>query len=250
MSRFLWEILEFMYAVISYWQAFVTGGFVMAVLFVYERLSGYELPGTFIPWGVVMFFLVSFFLAWREEHRKVLDIQEKLRSDRPSLMGSIEQMFSGSDANQHVSEIYLLMTVRSLGSPSIAEGWRLKIKSDTRDLNLVPTLIPDSHPILAFDKESDKFKEIAVFKHSDGIYDKAIIPIERGALIRGWLRYVIQDIPYEEIQKEGTKLIVTFEDITRRSYEAVYIMKNKDDPGDKKPSYFPGAGQPFKSGGD
>lgn len=73
------EILAFGWAVLSYWQALVTGGVVTALLEVAQRLFGWEIRRRHYFWlFVVAYFLAAFFLAWRDEHRAIRSLQQNL----------------------------------------------------------------------------------------------------------------------------------------------------------------------------
>src|SRR5713226_1809607 len=70
--RTLGEIGQFTWAVLMRWQALATGGIVTAILLVLERVFDMPLARRdFILVVIVCFFLAAFFLAWRDENRKV-----------------------------------------------------------------------------------------------------------------------------------------------------------------------------------
>lgn len=56
-------------AVFSYWQSYVTGGGITALTALYEKVTGQTLPRwIYLANFLVVFLLMSFFLAWRDEH--------------------------------------------------------------------------------------------------------------------------------------------------------------------------------------
>src|SRR6266446_496733 len=64
------ELWEFIKAVFSHWQAYVTGGGITAVLQVWERLTGHSLSKrTYAVLVMVGFLLVAFFWAWSDKNQ-------------------------------------------------------------------------------------------------------------------------------------------------------------------------------------
>lgn len=70
MHATLAELWEFTWAVFSYWQSYVTGGAIMAIVGLFEKLTGRALPRwMYLVMFLVVFLPMSFFFAWRDEHR-------------------------------------------------------------------------------------------------------------------------------------------------------------------------------------
>jgi len=67
MANFLSDIGTFLWGVLSHWQAYMTGGIVMAVLFIYERLWNKTVSTRTVVWGIIAFFIAAFFMAWRDQ---------------------------------------------------------------------------------------------------------------------------------------------------------------------------------------
>jgi hypothetical protein len=78
------EIARFIWAVLSHWQAYATGGVVTGIVNVVERLSGKTLPKkAYALIFVIFFLLVAFFLAWHEQYEIALQVpilQSQLRA--------------------------------------------------------------------------------------------------------------------------------------------------------------------------
>jgi hypothetical protein len=65
------DILAFIWAVLSHWQSYATGGVVTGLIGVVERLSGKQLPKKlYLSIFVVSFLLAAFFMAWRDEYSR------------------------------------------------------------------------------------------------------------------------------------------------------------------------------------
>jgi hypothetical protein len=69
---------EFVVAVARQWGALATGGFVVALIGVYERLNGRPIAGRPFWIAIMISLVVAFFLVWRKERLTV----EKLSSAR------------------------------------------------------------------------------------------------------------------------------------------------------------------------
>lgn len=63
------EVIEFSKTVISYWGSWLTGGVLIALIWIYEHYRGQSLPWRVIAAIVALSFVVSVFLAWREQYR-------------------------------------------------------------------------------------------------------------------------------------------------------------------------------------
>jgi hypothetical protein len=216
----------------------------------YQKIRGKDLPKGYITWGTIVFLVVAFFMAWRDVRREADGLKQKLTeaytaltaeraSNTPNLVGALEQIVSGDSSELHGCQVFILMSVKNLGAPSVVEGWKIHIKSDAIDLNDIPTFIPDG-----FTLHSTGGNVVAKFNRNDAIYEKTIKPVERGGLVRGWLRFNLTGIPAERIRKAGTKISVSFEDVLKRQYTAT---RNITGEPSGKPTYMPGAEQPFKN---
>ena len=63
------EIVEFSKAIIGYWGSWLTGGVLIAIIWIYEHYKGDSLPWRVVFIVVVLSFVVAVFLAWREQYR-------------------------------------------------------------------------------------------------------------------------------------------------------------------------------------
>jgi hypothetical protein len=76
-AELLREIGLFLWSVFGYWQAYMTGGIVMALLGLYERLVRKTISFRTFLVAVFAFLLVAFFMAWRDQYRQRLGMEEK-----------------------------------------------------------------------------------------------------------------------------------------------------------------------------
>ena len=63
------ELIEFWRAVVGYWGSLLTGGIVIALLWLYEHYKGQSVPWRAIAVIAGLALLVAVFLSWREQYR-------------------------------------------------------------------------------------------------------------------------------------------------------------------------------------
>ncbi|MFN7928596.1 MAG: hypothetical protein U0Y68_11730 [Blastocatellia bacterium] len=266
MSELLHDILLFIYAVLTSLAGYLTGGLVIAAMFIYERIKNKPISMRTFWVGLVIFLFVSFFSAWRDEHTSVREatktvtemktqinetkqnltkeiesVKHDLTFERehniPKLSGNIDQVVIGDEPTLNQLQLLIQISVRNTGTPSIVDGWPVRIKSDSIDFTDKPTLVARDY--YASTRNNDVRLK---FQKGDFIYEKAVSPLANGARITGWLRYIIKGIPYSQINRTGTDITVSFYDITGQLYTTTYHLTDKQDT---HPSYIPGGGQPF-----
>ncbi len=78
------ELAQFLWACISRWGSYATGGVVTGLIHVYERLSSRTLPRrTYFLIFVVTFSIAACFMAWREQYERAQNA-EKALSQKPT----------------------------------------------------------------------------------------------------------------------------------------------------------------------
>jgi hypothetical protein len=70
MGALMRDILEFIVTVSRHWGRLMTGGFIVAVVGVYEHLTGRGIFGWPLWSAITVALFISFFLAWRDAHNK------------------------------------------------------------------------------------------------------------------------------------------------------------------------------------
>lgn len=74
MGNWFHDLWLFGYAVINHWQAFLTGGIVTAGIGIYEHKRNRNLSWQSYVVLISAFLLISFFEAWRDEHRNTSSV--------------------------------------------------------------------------------------------------------------------------------------------------------------------------------
>jgi len=81
------EVSEFLWAVVGYWQVYITGGLVTALIIAIEHRRNKTVHWSIYRRLLAAFLFLAVFLAWREQYRKG---QEALAA-RSSAEGSLEE---------------------------------------------------------------------------------------------------------------------------------------------------------------
>jgi hypothetical protein len=93
------HISEFVVAVLRQWGVLVTGGFVVALIGVYEHWSERPIGGSFLWIAVVVSLLVAFFRVWEKERLAVerLDATVSRQQDRKEVRDHLSRSLQAKD---------------------------------------------------------------------------------------------------------------------------------------------------------
>src|SRR5438128_615387 len=137
MANLFGDNAQFIWTVLSHWQAYMTGGIVMAAMFVYERLTQKTVSVRVVIGGIIAFLLVAFFMAWRDQNKQLERVTKDLERTKqdldterkkvagPELKGRIEMTSFGYNPNlpEVNGTIAIVASIRNTGAPSIVELW-------------------------------------------------------------------------------------------------------------------------------
>ncbi len=70
------DIFEFGKAVVTHWSSWLTGGLIIAAIWVYEHFKGQSLSWRFAAVILVLCFLAATFMAWRDQYRGWIEEQQ------------------------------------------------------------------------------------------------------------------------------------------------------------------------------
>ncbi len=200
---------------------------------------------------VLLRILLAPYLMFRKQDEEANDTTGQLRKEldeerqkntfqnAPLLKGRIENLVYGDSTTDGEVFVFVLFSVLNGGSPSIAEGFRLNIKSRELDITNAPVFIPE--PINLW-KNGEK---IGIFTPEDSLFEKIARPIERGGFVKGWMPFIFWGITSAQINSPDTTLSISFADITGQLHT---VVRKSDDSGKDDISLLkpiPGATQPF-----
>src|SRR6266481_696 len=227
------DIARFIWAVMSMWQAYMTGGIVIASLGIYERITNKTISlRTFII-GVAAFLLVAFFMVWRDQYRARVDAEKNLEVN---LVGSIDYVYA-TPVGSHTL-VFVLMTITNKGAPSAVVGWRLSVKSNNFEVKDVPfAQIPDVFRVQRAEGDIS-----AIFHGKECLCEKTVTQVQRGDFRAGYIAFAIDGDHASDIVSSGTTIAVSFKDYAGHVYSTKSDMTAKSNP-----PYMPGVEQPFIS---
>jgi hypothetical protein len=142
MWQFFSDLLLFIVTILSYWQAYATGGIITGGVGLFERLTDNRLTKrAYVALFVFTFLFAAFFLAWRDEHQAMLSgkqemarlqqetaqaqraLSEEKQRNSPYLKGELDRIGIGTN-EEHPGKntlFFIALTLRNLGAPSIAD---------------------------------------------------------------------------------------------------------------------------------
>lgn len=195
-----------------------------------------QLPSEQRPFGrywilIIGFILVAFLLAvfliqrnnYSPSQTARQDSAKEKDRDAPRLEGKIEQIVVDSSRGGSGIQLFVLLSIRNTGGPSIADNFSLIAKSQDFIYKHSPAKLPDSYTLTLDDKTST-----VTLHPQDSIEEKAAESIRQGYQVRGWLRFTIsEDIKPEIIKPEilrqpKTQFTIYFKDILGQTSAATY----------------------------
>ena len=219
--EWLKEIGVFLWAVLNNWAGYVTGGLVIALIFLWTTLKQKALSRT--TWIVIvsMFFSWAVFSAWREQYEGRRRATEELDDlTKPKLRGVIQDAFTAKAGDNKESSIVTpdVMIVNT-GAPSIATNFSVSVAlPDGREVKGVPIAPPPPGSRLLLNMSSDPNHQVT-FDSADFIVRKGREhPIPTGGAVSGFCSVLIRGVSKEVV--EAFTLVVRFTDIDGSAVEA------------------------------
>lgn len=214
------ELISFIYALLRQWIALMSG-IVSLIITIILRARGKE-PRNKVFWLIAAFCIfLAFFFAWSDEHvmrneaqQKLIAAQQELTAARdknaPSLICKIEKVVIGEGLDTKLAQVFVYLSVRNAGAPSIAEKYKLHIKTSDLEYSEVATDIPKEYTLIPADKSKDD-----TFRQQDSLVEKTKQPILSGGMEQGWLRFVMQmkEATTDFIRRPGIKYTVSLVDV-------------------------------------
>lgn len=196
------EILQFLAVVFWRWQGWLggggLGGAVVVFVGIYERLIGHTLSKRmYVAIFIVAFLLGAFFLAWRDEQHAKLQLDRQVKSlqgtldslSKPKFIATIDDVRLGTNSLSRETVVFIFLSIRNEGAPSIAEAWSLKLDRSSEHKEIKASMFPEfqTQDSMTIPEPDGIFR----LRLDDILYEKAIrTPIQRGALVSGWTIFI------------------------------------------------------------
>jgi len=178
-----------------------------------------------IPRGEVVYWLIGIPLLLLVS----VVISYATKSSRPQLIGSIDRLailnaaqLTEAAEHQHKTAVLLTVSVRNKGTASIADQWDLtiQIKDAERTIKAIPVYLP---PLIQMNLLDNVAGGITPVLGADALYNKTVVaPIATGAMVRGILLYLVDDVTESMLATPGTKYVLQFTDINGRQHAVAY----------------------------
>src|SRR5207245_8777878 len=116
---------------------------------------------------------------------------------KPKLSGRVDFVWT-VDLGKGVCQVWLNLSIKNDGAPSIASSWKLSLKSAAVNIDRQgPTVIQDGYTVL-----NSKGEKIAEFHANNRLEEKTVATgIQRGVPVRGWLRFDLHGIAEEQVRQ-------------------------------------------------
>jgi hypothetical protein len=197
------DLREFLVAVMRQW-IFLMSGIVSILITFWEKVKEFPIATRAFYGIAIACVFTAFYLAWRDEHNKY----------KPEIKGEIDHTIYSSKPTQNISTILLFISINNIGDQTSLDGWKLEIKFPGGEIyNTEPIIYGPGRIVFEGMKE-----ELDV---NNALYAKAMNPIPKGAIIRGFLNFTIP-VYRPEDQWSGTQLKLSFKDVLNQEH---YIIE-------------------------
>jgi len=225
MRQFLSDFFSFLYVVLGYWQAFVTGGLLAAIVLLLERFSEYRVKKKpFFAFFILGAMLLAFFLAWRDEHSKlrqlktqVAELSQDLARERdrnsPNLTGHIGFIGAGDMPDGKTTFFIIYATIANTGAPSVVNDVGFSVNIHGQTIKAIRyskgfTNIELSNEDVAKEYEPEQLAELA--------FDR---PIPTGGQIAGLVTFVFPGVRRSSIDGESLHYSLHYTDVRGGMYQ-------------------------------
>ena len=202
MHATLWDVLvDYVWAVISWWYALIPG-IALSILDVVERWRRGEaaIPSRWITGVFVVGVMVAQFLAYK-------DVVQRTEG----VWGSVDQVLSGTSSKSGDVGIFINLSIRNTGNPSIVEDFHLHIK--TPSIAFERTVMTYTLPEGFMDGSNQAGTRVA-FRDEDMLINKITKPVETGGMISGWLFFpLFGEKEIRDVRMPDTQWEIMFKDV-------------------------------------
>jgi hypothetical protein len=219
MSSFFKELGEFLWAVITNWAGYTTGGLIVALLWLWSTLRQVPISRKVGMAVSVGFLFIAFFTAWQEQHQLLADANAKLDAlTQPQLNGDGLVLASSSIGRNGEDTLVLVSgVITNKGAPTMLQNWRVEME------------LPDGHRRLG--QSVDIQRDMLAFQGSNPNISTAQLPasawwprlsvmqsVPTMGSLPGWLLVKFKGITVEEIVAQKVKFFLFYHDVNGKEW--------------------------------
>ena len=170
-------------------------------------------------WGFVRIaFIIAAALLWADEHEKVSQLENKLKElTSANLQGRIDSFgVAPTGPNGDSCLLTVIMSIRNMGAPSIAENFRISTLRAGKELST--TTLPPVPMLVMWEGNTDRSPSVTL-DGSDYLPRKAVsAPIPQGGETLGFMQVLVNGLKQDEALENETVIRVVFTDVTGKPY--------------------------------
>ena len=221
------EITRFGLAVVTHWQAYMTGGIVVAILSAYERLTRKTISRRIVVIAIIAFFVVASFMAWRDQYRAAISAEDQFKTlTTPRFEGAIDTVSASPSSTKGGALVILTAHVKNIGAPSIAEFSDCSVNTSSGEAsNGEFGPIPLQLGVTFGEPKPKKAETALIYPREDNLNIKgSAAPIPTGGAVSGWLYFVVNGVDENEVLQPGTVISLTVKDVRGQALRLSYAV--------------------------
>jgi hypothetical protein len=232
--KLLGDIGSFLWSVINNWAGYCTGGIIVALLWIWSTVKQTTVPRRIGIIVAISFLAVATFNAWREQKKRADDAdvarqKAEARFDELTIPKMSADIVGMMDAHMTIgtnnrSLITLVVTVRNLGAPSIAQFKKASITLSGGQEFHPQLMLPTGKDVVL---PGGTGVPSITLKEKDRLLDRTMNnPILTGSAVLGWLQCVIPYMQHSELQ--GATVRLELVDVAGKPFMATKVMGGYD----------------------
>jgi hypothetical protein len=152
------------------------------------------------------------------------------RPASPELNGGIQNAIVGqSPGNDRDTIVIFTINITNTGSmQTVVKSWKVEALANGRKYDAIFPQMPSRFTFNNFPKTSSSQVESVTYKVEDNILEKALVPLQVGAILPGVLYVMFQNVD-SAVFKTGVDYKITFEDVFSRQYSMSLSSSGKMD---------------------
>lgn len=227
------DFVTWICAIFGRWQVSASGGgiggAVIIILYILERLVGWTMPKIwYFLIFVVLFILSASFFVWKDEHQKVIALDQQLKIEKdhskPNFNAEAGVTYVSPAGGKNESSIVLVLgIITNTGAPSIASHFQVSVK--VKDTTTMGQFFPYGEKIVV---PASKTSPAITLHRDDNLVKKSMLqPIPTGGAVQGYCIVFVPNVKTEDILTVGSIITLSFNDASGKNYTVEQIQSGK-----------------------